>query len=184
MWAPIAVLSMPRAHFRRPGGAARLMRRRPPRFAIAESGPWAAVGLVVVLAAGCGGSDNSVANKCLEPLGSCTPSFSPTYDNIYKQVLVKSCGNSSFGSQCHYGPTSNLAQAGLVLSNENDAYDYLLGNKDGRERVMPGNPECSLLVQRLESKDPSYRMPVGMAPLSEGQRCAIRQWIEQGASRQ
>jgi hypothetical protein len=74
-------------------------------------------------------------------------------------------------------------QAGLVLLGRDEAYDHLLGETDSRARVVPGDPECSLLVQRLESTDPQFVMPVGMR-LPEGQRCAVRQWVAAGAEKQ
>jgi hypothetical protein len=42
-----------------------------------------------------------------------------------------------------------------------------------------------LLEVRLESSDPAIRMPFNSpAPLSEGLRCAVRQWIANGATRE
>jgi hypothetical protein len=37
-------------------------------------------------------------------------------------------------------------------------------------------------MKRLESSDPDWVMPVG-DPLPEGERCAIAQWIANGAAR-
>jgi hypothetical protein len=50
-------------------------------------------------------------------------------------------------------------------------------------RVSPGDISCGALIQRLESSDPARRMPPGPTPLTEPQRCAIRQWIANGAER-
>jgi hypothetical protein len=82
----------------------------------------------------------------------------------------------------HLGPKPDAAR-GLVLSEHDDAYDYLLGKIDGRKRVVPGKPECSILMQRLDTKDPAFRMPVGADPLSESDRCIVRQWIAMAARR-
>jgi hypothetical protein len=169
------------------GSASRLHRatRRsapPLRFGLATL-----VSLVSALA-GCG--DSGAPNKddggmppqqCIKPLSlDCTPTYEPTYDAIYDNLLRPTCGTSSV---CHYGPTADKAQAGLVLSNRDDAYDYLLGMMDGRARVVPNKPECSILEQRLESNDPNFRMPSGGAQLPLGDRCVVRQWIANGAKR-
>lgn len=122
------------------------------------------------------------ASACLKLLPlDCQPAFAPEYASIYELVLLKTCGAPATGSSCH---GTDGAQAGLVLADKNKAYDYLLGHVDGRARVVPGDPECSILEHRLESNDPDFRMPLGNQPLSEGQRCAIRQWIANGASKQ
>jgi hypothetical protein len=80
---------------------------------------------------------------------------------------------------CH---TADAAMAGLVLQDADQAYSLLLG-QTGRARVNPGDPACSLLVIRLESNDPTFRMPPGPTPLLESARCDILQWIANGAAR-
>jgi hypothetical protein len=145
----------------------------------------------LLLLLGCGGGggggngDDDDQETCLTSLPSCNSlPFPATFDNIYDQVLIKSCGSSSTGTSCHYGPTDDKAQHGLVLSDPDVAYDHLLGmTKDGRARVMPMDAKCSILMERLQSMDPSFRMPVGSQPLPVGERCAISEWIEQGAKR-
>jgi hypothetical protein len=158
-------------------------------FVGARSWPKAALCLLCLIGSlgACGGGDDdddTASSVCLGPLPKCTTTaFPPTYDNIYKQVLKTTCASSDTESSCHYGPEPEHAQAGLVLSDPEGAYDYLLGKADGRARVVPKDPECSLLIQRIESKDASFRMPVGKDPLKENVRCAIRQWIADGAPR-
>lgn len=125
--------------------------------------------------AACNGDDGA---QCLDPLPlDCSPTFQPTYEAFYENQLRSTC--SAGGTTCH-GPDG--AMGGLVLSDMDQAYEYLLGGVDGRARVIPGQPECSLLMQRLESDDPTFVMPVG-SKLMEGERCAIRQWIANGAER-
>jgi len=129
--------------------------------------------------AGDGSGDGGSAG-CLEALPlDCEPTFAPTFEAFYRNQISTTCGASSTGSSCHAGPDG---QGGLVLADADGAYDYLLGDIDGRARVIPGDPECSILVQRLESSDPDFVMPLGM-PLSAGERCAVRQWIANGAER-
>jgi hypothetical protein len=148
---------------------------------------------LALAALGCGGDDDAASddaavedagNGCLAPLpDDCTAAYPPSYDAIYDNLLRKSCGSAATGSTCHYGPTPDTAQGGLVLSDRDKTYDYLLGTLGGRARVIPGDPECSVLVQRLESKDAALRMPRGGDPLPPNVRCVVRKWIESGAER-
>lgn len=153
--------------------------------------PWAVLALCACNGAGSpsadagqggagGGAGGSDGPTCLDPLPqSCDPTFAPTYEAFYDNLLGRTCGASSTGSSCH-GPDGGMA--GLYLHDRDMAYDYLLGNVDDRARVVPGDPECSVIVQRIESKDPNFFMPP-TARLSDGQRCAIEQWIAMGAQR-
>jgi Planctomycete cytochrome C len=136
-------------------------------------------GLLVLLSLAACTSDASPPAACLQPLAACTPTIEPTYTAIYPTVFAASCGGS--GTSCH---GQQGMQAGLGLYDMNLAYDDLLGKADGRARVLPGKPECSILMERLESQDPSQRMPLlAGAPLDKGYRCAIQQWIAAGAPR-
>jgi hypothetical protein len=154
-------------------------RRAGLRCARAHAGPF----LAMLLASGCG-TDPAPAAACLPELAlDCTPAYVPTYDAIFDDVFARSCGSASTGGSCHYGPDPTQAKGGLPLSDPNTAYMALIGTLDGRARVLPGEPECSILVQRLESNDAAFRMPVGNNPLPESTRCAVRQWIAMGARR-
>jgi hypothetical protein len=72
---------------------------------------------------------------------------------------------------------------GLIFQDADTAYALLLGMNGARARVMPHNAPCSLLVEKIESTDPTFRMPPGPTPLPEAVRCDIEQWIAQGAAR-
>lgn len=144
--------------------------------------------LVLAALIGCAGDDHSAAEgdagaaaQCLDSVAAdCTnPAYEPEYDTIFRSLLRPSCGSAS---QCHAGP-ADKAGGGLVLSKADDAYDYLIGKTDGRKRVVPGKPQCSLLMQRLDSTDPDYRMPAGAMQLPDEVRCAVRKWIAKGAVR-
>lgn len=142
------------------------------------------LGLVVCLVA-CGGDDDGASGgACLASLSlpdTCTPAFNPDWPSIYSNVLATSCGATGAGSTCH---GRGAEQGGLALYDMNLAYDDLLGVGD-HARVEPGDPKCSLLMELLESSDPSKRMPLGArTPLNDGYRCAIQQWIAAGASAQ
>jgi hypothetical protein len=112
---------------------------------------------------------------CLAPVDTeCTPLFEPTFREIHARRFSVTC--SSGGASCH-GP--NGRKAGLALADFDEAHELLLGNDGSRARVVPFEPECSELVRRLDDSGAGV-MPPG-EPLPEGERCAVRIWIENGA---
>jgi len=141
--------------------------------------------LCLLAASACGGDDapadgggGSGGGTCIDPVSrECDLAFPATYDRFYDELLGSTC--AAGGASCH-GPDG--AMGGLVLADREMAHDYLLGNVDGRARVVPGDPECSPLVARIESDDPEFQMPP-LAKLTAEQRCSIIQWIDMGAER-
>jgi hypothetical protein len=107
----------------------------------------------------------------------CKPLYDPTFQNLFDKTFHPTCAAGR--GTCH---TADAAKAGLVFENADDAYGLLLGTKDGRKRVVPGDPSCSLLIERLASADPSFHMPPG-ASILPAEECAIVQWIQSGAKR-
>jgi hypothetical protein len=139
--------------------------------------------LMAAACVACGGIDKNptVTPACLTALPSdCTPDISPTYAEIYTKVIAQRCGATDSGTACH---GKNGLHGDLGLFNADAAYDALLGIGAKHARVQPDDPKCSLLMQRLESTDPKFRMPLGEAALSPGLRCAIQLWIEAGAEK-
>jgi hypothetical protein len=141
--------------------------------------------IVLLLACACNGDDGGAPDdagrgRCLDPLPlDCDPSYAPTFEAFYEQRIVRTCGAAGTRTSCH-GPEGG--QAGLVLSDPDEAHRALLDDSDGTPRVIPNDPECSLLVQRIEPEDPGFMMPPGMR-LSDNERCSIRLWIAEGAER-
>jgi hypothetical protein len=80
---------------------------------------------------------------------------------------------------CH-GVDDASRQGGLRLDRRED---MLRGGDSGHAAVVPGQPDASLLLQRLASTDPAERMPPPEAgdPLAEAQRQVLRAWIAEGA---
>jgi hypothetical protein len=137
--------------------------------------------MALVLVAGCGDEPADDGDGCLEALAlDCQPAYPPTFRNLFDNELGNTCGSSVTGSSCH---SAQGAMGGLVLETFDAAHAHLLGEADGRARVLPGDPECSLLMQRLESTDTQFRMPPGASSLPENVRCAFRQWIANGAEK-
>jgi hypothetical protein len=82
---------------------------------------------------------------------------------------------------CH-GPDPEMRKASLRL----DLAEWAMKKRDGhRDAIVPGRPEKSELVKRIESKDPKYLMPQtaqGEAkPMSAREIAILREWIKQGA---
>ncbi len=80
-------------------------------------------------------------------------------------------GNCS-GSQCHIGGTAN----GLSLSS----YLSLMQGGNSGAVVIPGNPDNSIIIRRLEG-DITPQMPFGRSPLPQATLQLIRDWIAEGA---
>ncbi|HVH47381.1 MAG TPA: c-type cytochrome domain-containing protein [Labilithrix sp.] len=116
-----------------------------------------------------GGGDGA---QCVAAPLDCQPIVAPpTFDAIYTNVLQPSCASGA--GRCH----GSAAAAGLDMRAADSAFAGL------SKRVNPDSVGCSLVLRRVESSSSSFRMPPGPTPLSEPQRCAIRQWIANGAQR-
>lgn len=142
-----------------------------PSTKLAAITAWTAlVGVPLVGAPACGGDD------CVEVSTSCEPLYEPTFDNVWQNTLVASC---AVGSTCH---TSGGDRGGLSLDDADRAYAELLGDSGDDARVLAGDPSCSALIRRIVTDDEGEAMPPG-APLSEAERCAVIQWVANGAKR-
>lgn len=131
----------------------------------------------MLASAACAGDDGGT--QCLPELPSdCTPDINTDFATLHRSLFAQRCGTS--GNACH-GEAGR--KGNLVLQGEEQAYKALLGLDGTHARVSVGDPRCSLLMERLESDDPMKRMPYGENKLSEGMRCAVRKWIEDGAAR-
>ena len=101
----------------------------------------------------------------------------PTLDEIQAVVFTPNCATSG----CHAG--GNPA-GGLNLEAGN-SHAMLVGvpssGNAAVNRVEPGQPDNSYLVQRIDGTV-TPRMPLGGAPLSTEEIDAIRQWILDGAA--
>lgn len=105
----------------------------------------------------------------------------PTFTRVFNEVLGPRCS----GRFCHGSATGG----GLVLVGRADAHRALVGvaaggaacGSSGSLRVAPGDPDASLLVQKLEgAAGCGTEMPPG-ARLADADLALIRAWIEAGA---
>jgi hypothetical protein len=79
---------------------------------------------------------------------------------------------------CH-GPDDKAREAGLRLDDETSAKS----NREGDTAIVPGKPELSSIIQRIESKDPDDVMPPPKQHkvISPEQVALLKTWIRQGA---
>ena len=121
--------------------------------------------LTITLVAAC-----STPSEVCEPLSTdCAPEYEPTFDNIHSRTVTPGCAIS--GASCHATADSS---GGFSLAQIEDAYSAL--SRRGEDS------DCGVLASRITSDNASRQMPPGM-PLSEGEQCAILQWIEAGTPR-
>ncbi|NNF43203.1 MAG: DUF1553 domain-containing protein [Phycisphaerales bacterium] len=99
----------------------------------------------------------------------------PDFDRVIRPLLARRC------LVCH-GFDASTREAGLRLDERVSATGPTRGG--GPPAIVPGDPDASLLVQRVESVDPSFRMPP--APehdaLTPEEVTLVRDWIAAGAS--
>jgi hypothetical protein len=135
---------------------------------------------VVLWTAGC--------DESLREFAGPTPDLEPTFSSIQRDIFsaTDSTGRAACTS-CHNAGgapfANNLNLAGAA------AYGLLVNvpafGKPGAIRVVPGNPEASYLIHKLEGAPGivGERMPRTTGPfLTPGQIAIIRRWIENGAA--
>jgi hypothetical protein len=90
------------------------------------------------------------------------------YNRDVRPILAENC------FPCH-GPDSAARKADLRLDQREAA--------TAMGAIVPGDPNASEMIRRIESQDPDYRMPPPSVKktLTEAQKAVLRQWIAQGA---
>lgn len=118
----------------------------------------------------------------------------PTFANVYTNVIAKSCidaqchGSSMQGNLNMQGGTTaytdlvNVPAGGTCPGPDGSTEDSCACGKSGKIRVVPGHPEQSLLIEKL-SGNPSCgdRMPPNADPLSDDLQDLVKNWIAAGA---
>ena len=115
-----------------------------------------------------------------------TPNLQPTFSSIQQNIFEASDSSGRLAcTQCHNAIGSLFT--GMNLTNA-VAYANLVNvavrEKAGATRVIPGDPENSYLIQKLEGRAGivGARMPFNSpAYLTDGQIKVIKRWIEDGA---
>jgi len=137
---------------------------------------------VLVLAA-CGGGSGEGLDENGQPLGAGGASGSvalvPTLSSIQANVFSVSCAVPG----CQGGSS---AQFGLRLDPGFSAGNLVnVASPRGANlvRVVPGNPDASFLIQKLEGTQPiGERIPLLGPYLPQSTIDVIRQWIRDGAA--
>lgn len=129
-----------------------------------------------VLAACSGGGSGGTTPP--PPAPPAPPTFNPVFSEIQSNVFTVSCAVSG----CHQGAG---APQGLRLDDAN-SYAMLVGMAASQvsslNRVEPGDPDNSYLIQKLEGTAAvGQRMPLNQPPLASTTINTIRQWITDGA---
>ncbi len=120
---------------------------------------------------------------------STVPTPTPLTWTTIQSVFATSCA----GSGCHDtagNPDGNGGGNLKGIENKAAAYAEMTTENiscspsalTGKKRVVPGNPEQSLLMQKLDgTQDCGERMPLVGPILAEGFRDGVRLWIMEGA---
>jgi hypothetical protein len=127
----------------------------------------------------------AACDEKLSDLTGPTPSLQPTFSSIQHEILETGDSSGRLAcTQCHNAVGSRFN--GLDLSSA-VAYTNLVNaavrEKAGATRVIPGDPENSYVIQKLEGRaGVGARMPFNSpAYLTDGQILVIKRWIELGA---
>jgi hypothetical protein len=133
--------------------------------------------MLIVMTAGC--------DESLEKFAGPTPTLEPSFSAIQRDIFnaTDSAGRLAC-TGCHnaIGARTN----GMNLTGET-AYATLVHvpsvGKPSAIRVVPGDPDASYLIQKIEGSPGivGVRMPQRPPYLTPGQIAIIRRWIELGA---
>ena len=97
------------------------------------------------------------------------------FNQDVQPILASNCFS------CH-GPDPEMRKAGLRLDLEESAFKKRPGHPDA---IVPGHPEQSELVKRIESRDPHHLMPQNAQgeakPMKPADIAILKEWIREGA---
>ncbi|MDO8677195.1 MAG: hypothetical protein Q7R30_01320 [Acidobacteriota bacterium] len=139
--------------------------------------------LFLALAASIG----SACDERLRDVAGPTPDLQPTLSSIQREIFNKQDSSGRLAcTQCH--TNAGRTPTGGLLLIEGQSYSSLVGRasigKPDAVRVIPGDPEASYLIHKLEGRSTivGVRMPRSAGPyLTTGQISIIRRWIQLGA---
>jgi Protein of unknown function (DUF1553)/Protein of unknown function (DUF1549)/Planctomycete cytochrome C/Concanavalin A-like lectin/glucanases superfamily len=97
------------------------------------------------------------------------------FNQDVQPILASNCFS------CH-GPDPEMRKANLRLDLEESAFRKRPGKPDA---IVPGHPESSELIRRIESSDPHYLMPQSAQgeakPMRPEEVAVLKQWVAEGA---
>ena len=123
----------------------------------------AALVTVFAFAAGCHRTETQEAGRKVD------------FNQDVQPILASRC------FACH-GPDPEMRKGGLRL----DLAEYAEKKRQGHpDAIVPGHPERSELIKRIESHDAHYLMPQNpqgeAKPMSEGEIATLKEWVKEGA---
>jgi Planctomycete cytochrome C len=130
----------------------------------------------------------AACDEKLSDLTGPTPNLEPTFSSIQHEIFDTTDSSGRVACiQCH-APIGGRGAAGGLNLTSGASYAALVGasslQKPGAIRVIPGEPDNSYLVHKLEGRSDiaGLRMPRTQGPfLTEGQMLVIKRWIALGA---
>jgi hypothetical protein len=133
----------------------------------------------------------SACDEKLSTIAGPSPNLAPTFASVQSEIFEKadSAGRPAC-TNCHTAVGRN--PAGQLNLTHDLAYDQIVNaqvrgaGKAGAIRVIPGDPDNSYLIQKLEGTPGivGQRMPFNGGPyLTSGQILILRRWIANGATR-
>ena len=131
----------------------------------------------------------AACDEKLSSIAGPTPNLEPTFASVQKEIFetTDSAGRVAC-TNCHTS-TGRNPSGGMNL-NHDVAYENLVNvagrGKPSAIRVIPGDPENSYIVQKVEGRAGivGRRMPFSGEPfLTDGQILILKRWIEIGAPR-
>ena len=139
--------------------------------------------LFLALAASIG----SACDERLRDVAGPTPDLQPTLSSIQREIFNKQDSSGRLAcTQCH--TSAGRTPTGGLLLIDGQSFQSIVGQasraKPGAVLVVPGDPDNSYLLQKLEGAPTivGVRMPRSAGPyLTTGQISIIRRWIQLGA---
>lgn len=144
-----------------------------------RSGQFLAAAALMLCIAGC--------DESLQDFAGPTPNLEPTFSSIQRDILNASDSTGRPACTSCHNPQGAAEAGGMNLTGAG-AYNALVNapstGKPGAVRVVPGDPDGSYLIQKLEGTAGIVgdRMPRFGPYLTSGQIDIIRRWIELGAA--
>jgi hypothetical protein len=140
-------------------------------------------GTAMVLALALAGCDEKLSD-----VTGPTPNLEPTFSSIQREIFQTTDASGRLAcTNCHTTQGGRIPPVGMDLGSPT-AYSQLVNvpalNKPGAIRVIPGDPENSYLIHKLDGRPTivGVRMPRGNGPfLTDGQMLVIKRWISNGA---
>ncbi len=131
----------------------------------------------------------TACDEKLSKIAGPSPNLEPTFSSVQRNIFESADSAGRVACIGCHTSTGRTPSGGLNL-NHDVAYEQLVNlasrGKPTAVRVVPGNPDASYLVQKVEGASGivGRRMPFSGAPfLTDGQILILRRWIAIGAPR-